>query len=98
MQNIKSKCYYPKSKAVTGIGIGKYKNLLNKMANRCQISSYYDINAAKHLLSVELNKLLKVYIQAAHIVPCYNLFIELDKNNLFFKLQYFSQNLISYSH
>lgn len=86
MQNINSKCYYLKSKAITGIGIGKQKNLLSKMANKYQISSYYDINAIKQLPSVKLNKLLKVHIQAAHIIPCYDLFIELDKNNLFFKL------------
>lgn len=66
------------------------RKCLERDGNRCQISGYYDADAAKQLPPAELAGLLKARTQAAHIVPfsCGS-FTELDVSNLYLKLQYF---------
>lgn len=56
---------------------------LERDGNRCQITGYYDRDAAKQLPPSELAGLLKASTQAAHIVPfsCGS-FTELDVSNL----------------
>lgn len=60
------------------------KKCLERDGNKCQITGYYDRDAAKKLPPSESAGLLKAPTQAAHIVPfsCGS-FTELDVSNLF---------------